>query len=111
MSAITLDPAFEALDKCDKALQKLSDSCCEPGRSPRMAGLAETLNRGRERLRVADDASDPGQIIAEFEDAGAQIGHLQITCCALNRMPLYADMLGELTKAQRAVTKTYQLGH
>jgi hypothetical protein len=46
-----------------------------------------------------------------LENAGAQIGHLQVGCCALDRMPLYAEMLVELTKAQRAVTKTQGLGH
>ncbi len=107
----TLEPAELALNKCDSALQKLEASCCEPGRSPRMASLAETLGAARLSLSHIVDEDTARLAIDLLENAGAQIGHLQIGCCALDRMPLYAEMLVELTKAQRAVTKARDLGH
>lgn len=112
MSDHDLSPAFEALDRCDAVLEDLSGRCCEPGRSPRMERLGETLGAGRSKLRAAgDDSQDAEAIITELEDAGAQLGWLQVGCCAPDRMPLYAEMLTELMKAQRAITREYQLGH
>lgn len=107
----TLEPAEQALNKCDSALQKLDASCCEPGRSPRMASLAETLDSARLSLSHIVDDDSARLTIDLLENTGSQIGHLQIGCCALDRMPLYAEMLVELTKAQRAVTRTRDLGH
>jgi hypothetical protein len=76
-----------------------------------MASLAGTLNNARGLIaQVVDDAT-ASLAIDRLEDAGAQIGNLQVGCCALDRMPLYAEMLVELTKAQRAITKTQGLGH
>ena len=107
-----LTTAYESLDKCATALDRLRDSCCEPGRSPRMKQLEETLELTRSILFGAgDDFSAARTAIAEMGDAGAQLGWLQVGCCAPNRMPLYAEMLEELTKAQRTVTTAYQLGH
>lgn len=104
--------AYESLDKCGRALKRLSDNCCEPGRSPRMKRLAETLEETRTSLREAGSQGEFAvAAIEKMEDAGTQLGSLQVGCCALSRMPLYAEMLEELTKAQRAVTKAYGLGH
>lgn len=112
MSSRDLSPAFEALDRCDTALKELSDQCCEPGRSPRMERLGETLTRGRSGLElIGEDSDKAGTVIAELEDAGAQLGWLQVGCCAPSRMPLYAAMLTDLMKAQRAITREHQLGH
>ncbi len=107
----TLEPAEHALNKCDSALQKLEASCCEPDRSPRMASLAETLDSARLSLSHIVDDDTARLAIDLLENAGAQIGQLQIGCCALDRMPLYAEMLVELTKAQRVLTKTRGLSH
>lgn len=71
-----------------------------------MASLAETLNGARLSLSdVVDDATATATLDL-LEDAGAQIGDLQVGCCTLKRMPLYAEMLTELTRAQITVTKT-----
>jgi len=76
-----------------------------------MASLAEALGTVRLSLsHIVDD--DTARLAIDLpENAGAQIGHLQIGCCALDRMPLYSEMLVELTKAQRFVTNTREPGH
>lgn len=108
---VTVSEAIEALDQCDAALAKLSESCCEPGRSPRMSRLGETLKGARSQLTESDSPSEAIEVIARLADAGAQLGGLQVECCAPSRMPLYAGMLEHLMVAQRAVTKAYALSH
>jgi hypothetical protein len=76
-----------------------------------MARLSHTLSDARSRIRESESADDARGAIARFADAGAQVGELQVECCAMSRMPLYAEILTELTKAQRAVTREFALGH
>lgn len=96
-----LHPALAALDTCDKTLDKLDKLCCNPGRSPRMAKLAETVADARRGLDDVDaDQTLAANVLAHLEDAGAQIGSLQVGCCAPARMPLYATFLENLTQAQ-----------
>ena len=103
MTDITLiEPAFDALDACNGALGVLDANCCDPGRSPRMAELAVTLAEARMKLRavtVAPDTEGPAAL-AVLEEAGAQVGRLQVGCCAPDRLPLYAEILENLVKAQ-----------
>ena len=102
--------AFGTLDDADAALVKLDKLCCEPGRSQSMAGLAETLSKAR--VELAGPASEAREaIIVHLEDAGAQLGRLQVGCCAENRLPLYARMLEDLTKIQLEVNRVAGLGH
>jgi hypothetical protein len=104
--------ATKALDECDVALIKLDKTCCDPGRSPQMATLAGTLTRARSLLeQTAADPTSASRAIAELEDAGAQVGRLQVGCCAPNRMPLYITILGGLTEAQLRLNASLDLGH
>lgn len=101
-----IQPAFDALDVCTRALGELDVMCCEPGRSPRMAELGATLDAARVELRTVAAATGNGAAVAigTLEDAGAQIGRLQVGCCAPSRLPLYNEILENLMKAQRALT-------
>jgi hypothetical protein len=100
------------LDECRSTLERLDAQCCEPGRSPRMAAIAGTIDRAEERVRtIGEDPTSASAAVAELEDAGAQIGALQIGCCAPNRLPLYAEILEELTKAQQGVSRSVGIGH
>ena len=103
----TIEPAFEALDACNGALGALDLSCCDPGRSPRMAELGATLTEARVKLRAATvhpETAGPAALEV-LEQAGSQVGRLQVTCCAPDRMPLYAEILENLTKAQMTLAK------
>lgn len=101
-----LQPAFAALDTCDKTLDKLDKLCCNPDRSPRMAKLAETIADARRGLDdVEGDETRTASVLDHLEDAGAQIGSLQVGCCAPARMPLYATFLENLTQAQLSLKK------
>ncbi len=97
--ACSYDAAMDATPLLDDALatvEKLDRLCCEPGRSPRMAALRETIVRAK-----AVDVS-PDAFAGLLEDAGSQVGSLQVGCCAPGRLPLYADVLEALTRARLA---------
>lgn len=107
-----IEPAIAALDDGDAAVEKLHASCCDPGRSPRMIEVEETLARARAALDLVGD--EPGTATAalhELEEAGALVGRLQVLCCTPKRMPLYARILEDLTAAQLAIAEAVGTGH
>ncbi len=108
----SLAPAYAALDDCDAALDKLDKTCCIPERSPRMAALAESLESARRQLgeAVADPATADATF-ARLEDAGAQVGSLQVSCCAPSRMPQYERLLDGLNVVQRTLASALGEGH
>jgi hypothetical protein len=76
---------------------RLHATCCEPGRSPRIERLQETLAAARIALGRGDD------VTAALADAGSQVGWLKIACCAEKRMPLYTEILTNLASAYRTL--------
>lgn len=101
--------ALATLDDCDATLVRLDKMCCDPGRSPQMTRLANTLQAIRSHLDLGLVQSDAA--LSALEDAGGQLGRLQVGCCAPARMPLYASMLAGLTEIQRAVNAARGQGH
>ena len=108
---VDMSRAHEALQDARQALDELEAGCCVPGRSPRMARLRATIDEAATHLDTAIDEEEGSGFIASLEDAGGQIGTLQVTCCAPSRLPLYARMLDDLTMAQRTVTSRLDLEH
>ena len=113
---MTLDeelvPALAALDACDAALAKLDAQCCEPGRSPRMKTLAATLADARNGVgRVSTEPASAEATLLTLEEAGAQVGRLEVGCCAPNRLPLYARILEGLTTVQLTINRALDRGH
>jgi len=106
-----LETAWHALDDFEKALARLDAGCCDPGRSPRMRELADSLAVSRQALAEIAEPASAGALIAGLEDMGAQIGRLQVGCCTEKRLPLYARMLEDLTDAQLAVSRAVGMGH
>lgn len=104
MTDITLiEPAFAALDTCNGVLGELDARCCNPSsRSQRFAEAAQALNEARVKLRAATVAPETAgpTAVAALEDAGAKVGLLQVGCCAVDRMPLYAEILENLVTAR-----------
>ena len=77
-----------------------------------MKRLGETLAEARRD--IATVKVDPGTATAAIEyleDAGAQVGRLQVGCCAPNRLPLYVDLLEGLTTAQLEVNRSLGQSH
>lgn len=70
-----------------------------------LSEIASSLDAAHRSSRAADD------VIALLESAGAQIGALQVGCCAANRLPLYAEMLEQLTTMQIEVNRSIGRGH
>lgn len=104
--------AFASLDIADQAVRELHENCCQPLKSPRMETLTSTLTTVRAQL--ADAAHDPevaGEVVGLLQEAGAQLGHLQVDCCAPARMKLYATTLENLSKIQRLLKRTFELEH
>ena len=77
-----------------------------------MAELARILDGVEARLPDAlADAAVADDTLTGLEDAGAQIGSLQIGCCAPNRLPLYAEILRELTTMQLEINRALGRNH
>ncbi len=71
-----------------------------------MQALGDALARIRTALEgIVDDHDAAAVALLHMEDVGAEIGRLQVACCAPNRLPLYARILENLTTAQRAVNQ------
>lgn len=107
-----LNSAFSTLSACDETVAKLDSMCCAPGRSPRMKALSKTLGAARKGLAAGvmkPDAAE--QVLTLLEDAGAQVGRLQVGCCAPKRLPLYAEILEGLTTAQLTIKSEVGSGH
>ena len=112
ISSADLQPTYDALDSCQAALDKLDKLCCEPGRSPRMRALGETVEKARIQLRqLGDNGTGAEDALASLEDAGAQVGRLQVGCCAPSRLPLYAEFLEGLTTAQLSINAEMGRAH
>ncbi len=77
-----------------------------------MDALGATFDRARAGIeQLTGDPSAAAAVLASVEEAGGQVGALQVGCCAPNRLPLYADILRELTNVQLAVNRSLGLGH
>ncbi len=107
-----LTTARIALTDAATALEALQARCCDPGRSPQMEAIEEALGDVRRNLESAMRREEPAdRLLTRLEEVGAQIGSLQIGCCAPNRLPLYAEMLEKLTHIQLAVNRSLDRGH
>jgi len=106
MEAKTLEPAFTALADAEKSMHELHEGCCSATRAPCIAELGDTLEETRDSLeRLPSDLSIGDVIITTIEDVGGQLGRLQVGCCTPKRMPLYAQLLEDLTKVERTVKR------
>lgn len=104
--------ARASLDEADEAVQQLHEKCCQPLRSPRMEALAATLGAARTRLDELDaSTATAAEVIDVIEDAGSQIGRLQVTCCAPARNVLYSSTLQNLADVQRLLKRSFSLEH
>jgi hypothetical protein len=77
-----------------------------------MAALREAITEIRKTLPAAmGDRHATSRLLGNLEETGAQIGRLQIGCCAPARLPLYAQMLEDLTTIQRELNRAIGEGH
>ncbi len=79
-----------------------------------MEALDSTIRAARsgiDEIDLGDHDAAVEMTMAQIEDAGGQIGWLQVGCCAPNRLPLYHTMLEELTATRRAIKKAVGAGH
>lgn len=107
-----LAAAREALADATVALSKLEKTCCLPERSPRMAALAEVIDAASRRVDAFGTGAGSAQSVTDtLEEAGGQVGRLQIGCCAPNRLPLYSRILEDLTTVQLTLDRIRGLGH
>lgn len=100
------------LEQAEEVVRELHAGCCQPLRSPRMEALSDTLRRARRALGELDGDTDAAsEVIAILEEAGAQLGFLQVACCSPARIGLYTNALDRLGKTQRLITRTLGLDH
>lgn len=106
-----LSSVYGALDKADETVRQLHAGCCELLRASRIEAVAATLESARSSLeRIGDNNGGGATVITILEDAGAQLGRLQIGCCAPGRTQLYASALESLTEAQLGVSRSLASG-
>ena len=106
-----LGAAYPHLDAADDAVRELHEDCCQPLHSPRMEALATTISTARDRLDAATDPESAEAVISVLEDAGGQLGFLQVACCTPARTRLYAETLENLSRVQRILTREFGLDH
>ena len=77
-----------------------------------MKALGDTVDKALTQLRqFGDHGTSAEDALASLEDAGAQVGRLQVGCCAPNRLPLYAKFLEGLTTAQLSINAEMGRAH
>ena len=103
---------IDELKRAEEIVRELHAGCCEPLRSPRMEALSETIKTARMALvELEDDRDSAAVTIGLLEDAGAQLGHLQVACCSPAGTKLYASALASLGRTQRLIKSTLDLEH
>lgn len=95
-------PALKALDDCEEALRDLDAACCDPGRSPQMQMLGETLSQVRNGISAPGDDARAAQV-ERLEAARTQVRRLQAGCCEPNRLPMYRLLLEGLSTVRMVV--------
>ena len=94
------------------ALDRLDKMCCEPGRSPRMRVIRERLEELRNAMGdPATDRDAAFEALGTLDEIGSLVGSLQVGCCAPARLPLYAQLLAQLTHMQIAINRGLGLSH
>jgi hypothetical protein len=99
------------LDECEDTLDELETECCTPWRSRAMKRLRNTLGDARRTVESLNSAVSAAATIDKLASAGAQIGRLQVTCCAPARMPLYDSLLHNLAQLQLSLKNYAKLEH
>jgi len=77
-----------------------------------MLAIKDTIASVHAELDASsDDTGAIDRALSNLMDIGAQIGYLQVGCCAPARMPLYADAPNHLSVAQFKIKKSVGKGH
>ena len=71
-----------------------------------MAELRATIEAAGTALEEWSTGGPAEEVTRELENAGAQVGRLQIGCCAPTRLPLYSRILLDLTNVQLTLDRS-----
>jgi hypothetical protein len=105
------DAGLAELRRAREIADELHAGCCQPLRSPRMERLSDTLDTAYSEMAQLNDEPAASSVVALLEDAGAQLGSLQVACCSPARNKLYTEALEHLSKTQRLIKRTFDLEH
>lgn len=110
------DPQFAAgiaeLQRARELADELHAGCCQPLRSPRMEALSATLQTAHAALSELErDPAGAEHVVTLLEDAGAQLGYLQVACCTPARTKLYSESLRCLGRTQRLIKRSLDIEH
>jgi hypothetical protein len=107
-----LTSGLDALRRAEALVAELHEGCCQPLRSPRMEKLASTVREAQAALAgLSHDPDRAPDVVAMLEDAGSQLGYLQVACCTPARLELYTEALNCLARTQRLITRSLDLDH
>jgi len=76
-----------------------------------MQEIEDGLLQARFRLSGGVTEESASEVIAILTGIGAQLGGLQVECCAPERMPLYAKALEGLTATQLSLNAELGKAH
>ena len=105
-------PSFDAtLGDIAKATKRLHLMCCEAERSPRFASIRERLDAIQSDLSTSPDDEIIERSLEAIQEIGAEIGRLQVACCAKARMPLYDTVLRSFNDIHTELNRIRGTGH
>lgn len=59
--------------------------------------------------QLEGDNANAQSVVDLLEDAGSQLGHLQVACCSPARTKLYSESLERLGRTQRLIKRTLEI--
>ena len=98
-----------SLVECKRVLDRVSATCCTPGRSPQMQEICTLLDR---IIATVDGSNPPASFcLDDIAQCGSKIGYLYITCCIGKRAPRYERMLRILNENYIVLDTVINGGH
>jgi hypothetical protein len=77
-----------------------------------MEALSATLQTAHAALSELErDPAGAVHVVTLLEDAGAQLGYLQVACCTPARTKLYSESLRCLGRTQRLIKRSLDIEH
>lgn len=76
-----------------------------------MEKLASTIEEARRLLGDAADVGSAEAVTEVLQDAGGQLGWLQVACCTPARMRLYTETPENLSRVQPMLMRECDLEH
>lgn len=103
-----ISESLKKIEDCEKALEKITKTCCMPVRSTKMQATFEDLKAVSKSLKEESESS-LNACLQNIEQCGGQLGKLYATCCTERKAPLYQEIFNNLNQVNKSIFMA--LGH